>query len=318
MDFIENINISCGFGDFIAMESYLSDYEKKNLKKVFIMERHFDQSKHQVIVDINSVKFKSSVYDLLFKNFKNYNNNLEIKKIKEIQYNEVNPYYISRINTFKNYFELSNTSFDFIHFNTILWEENQKDYFYNFFKKAESIVGNCLNKILPFDLIKKRNHIFDSSFLKNNFSYIENYNLPNNFVTVMPWTNHPRYFYFTEEDWKETEKILKHLNLKAVVIGQENYDKVPKSDCFINLIDKTNILESIEICKKSNFYIGVDSWPSVLAAQFLSFNKCIIKHRSENSPSLKGFKFYYPKFNHNTCMVKKINKKNFINNIKLF
>jgi hypothetical protein len=199
----------------------------------------------------------------------------------------------------------------------ILWEENQKDYFYNFFKKAESIVGNCLNKILPFDLIKNRNHTLDSSFLKNNFCDIGKYNLPNNFVTLMPWTNYPRYFYFTDEDWKETEKILRHLNLKAVVIGQENYDKVPKSDRFINLIDKTNILESIEICKRSNFYIGVDSWPSVLVAQFLNCNKCIIKHRSENSPSFKRFKFYYPKFNHNTCMVKNINKKNFIKDITL-
>lgn len=316
MDFIENITISCGLGDFIAMESYLLDYEKKNLKKVIIMERHFDQSKHKVIVDINSVKFISSVYDLLFKNFKNYNNNLEIKKIKEIECNEINPYYFSRINTFKNYFELSNIAFDFIHFNNIMWEEKREDYFPNFFKVVESVVGNNLNKILPFDLIKKRNN-FDSSFLNNNFSYIENYNLPNNFVTLMPWTNYPRYFYFTEEDWNETEKILRHLNIKAVVIGKENYDKVPKSDCFINLIDKTNILESIEICKRSNFYIGVDSWPSVLASQFLSCNKCIIKHRSENSPSLKRFKFYYPKFNSNTCMVKNINKKNFIKDITL-
>jgi hypothetical protein len=292
MDFIENITISWGLGDFIAIDSYLLDSEKKNLKKVFIMERHFDQSKHKVIVDINSVKFISSVYDLLFKNFKNYNNNLEIKKIKEIECNEINPYYFSRINTFKNYFELSNIAFDFIHFNNIMWEEKREDYFPNFFKKAESIVGNCLNKILPFDLIKNRNHTLDSSFLKNNFCDIGKYNLPNNFVTLMPWTNYPRYFYFTDEDWKETEKILRHLNLKAVVIGQENYDKVPKSDRFINLIDKTNILESIEICKRSNFYIGVDSWPSVLVAQFLNCNKCIIKHRSENSPSFKRFKFY--------------------------
>jgi len=290
MDFIENITISCGLGDFIAMDSYLLDCEKNKLKKVFIMERNFDQSKHKFIVNINSVKFKSSVYDLLFKNFKNYNNNLEIKKIKEIECNKINPY-CSRINTFKNYFKLSNIAFDFIHFNNIMWEEKQENYFPNFFKEVESVVENNLNKILPFDLIKNRNHTLDSSFLKNNFCDIGKYNLPNNFVTLMPWTNYPRYFYFTEEDWKETEKILRHLNLKAVVIGQENCDKVPKSDCFINLIDKTNILESIEICKKSKFYIGVDSWPSVLAAQFLSFNKCIIKYRSENSPSLKSFKF---------------------------
>lgn len=37
----------------------------------------------------------------------------------------------------------------------------------------------------------------------------------------------------------------------------------------------------------------------------------------ENSPSLKRFKFYYPKFNNRTCMVKNINKNNFIRDITL-
>lgn len=94
------------------------------------------------------------------------------------------------------------------------------------------------------------------------------------YCVVIPFTC--EYRCFNDHDINETLNILsKSLKMKGVVLS-DNHININHNN-IINLTTKTTINESIEIVKKANAFIGVDSFLSIIATEFINKLKIIIK-----------------------------------------
>lgn len=199
-----------------------------------------------------------------------------------------------------------------------------------FFSKEECINKlRMSNKIAPPELIRaedfsifnKFNQIINgsisynqSSLINYNLADISNFVLPENYITICPYSTDKRMIGrdFNKNDWEESINWLKKLGLQGVVLncGQ---DWVPESDAVINLANKTTITEAIEILKKSSGYIGIDSSLSVLAAKL--FNTEFLQIKSVNDHCYKYAKCYYSPHNNFPFLTRSIkspeNVKNF-------
>jgi hypothetical protein len=114
--------------------------------------------------------------------------------------------------------------------------------------------------------------------------------LPEDYVVICPYSinlDRSGNRNFSEADWVETLKFLEKKNIKGIVLNGEK-DPVLQH---LNLIDysgQTDILESIEILKKSKYYIGIDSSFGVLAAKLLAADHIVIKMISLHGISWKN------------------------------
>ena len=117
--------------------------------------------------------------------------------------------------------------------------------------------------------------------MKNTLANIANFNLPENIITILPYSNDKRNKKrdFDAKDWENCIDFLKKNNYKGIVLNEGN-DIVPENEIIINLSNKTSLLESIEILKFSNGYFGIDSWLSVLAAKL--FDVPLLQIKSNN------------------------------------
>lgn len=98
------------------------------------------------------------------------------------------------------------------------------------------------------------------------------------------------------EEWNSVRKYLNNNNIQGVVIGTHSNKStpIPFDQRLLNLTDRTSIAEALEITKKSSAFIGSSSVFSVLAAKALPEEKVFIKgHHTLKSSSYLSYKVMY-------------------------
>ncbi len=145
-----------------------------------------------------------------------------------------------------------------------------------------------------------------SSLLINNMADVSKFDLPATYAVVCPFSNdkRDRNRDFTADDWKGCRRILRELGIKGVVINQGD-DAVEESDEIINLSNKTNFPEAVEILKKADRYIGIDSCLSILAAQLFQADHLAVK--SVNKHCIDYAKCYFAPYQTFPFLVSSIN-----------
>lgn len=184
----------------------------------------------------------------------------------------------------------------------ILWDDFSNFWcFYSmedYLKKTKSkknMFNYCkdLSILRVFNDVKAKTVKYNSStFLNKKLTDISHLNLPQEYVTILPYSTDKRCLNrdFNDSDWSNIVKILKKNNKKGVVINQGE-DKVFKNDFLINLSNMLTILEAVEVLKNSIGYLGIDSWLSVLAAKL--FDNSNLQIKSTNNHCYENAYCYY-------------------------
>jgi len=123
-----------------------------------------------------------------------------------------------------------------------------------------------------------------SSFVKTNLASLKKFNLPADYFCICPYSNNDKRDLrrdYSSADWGQTLNILKRRGMYGVVInmGQET---IPQDPYIINLSNKTNIREAVEVVKQAKGYIGIDTAFSVIAAKVFNPDDIIIKCLNEH------------------------------------
>jgi len=199
--------------------------------------------------------------------------------------------------------ELIRYSKDYIFHNIkTLWNESEDYKDPRFSSKAyyslENFIQRTRQSIKPAidcsikKLFIKKTYKTDTFLLtkKQEFKYPHNINtgVLQNYISVCPYSYDDRNKRnFTEIDWRNTISILESMKLNGVVLGS-HYGGVPKHPLLLNLINKTSIVESLEICNSSLGYLGIDSWLSTIGALVYLRNKHTLQIKCNNP---HGFKY---------------------------
>jgi len=272
--FYEYIVISRAIGDFIAFESFLTDKEKINLKEVIYLSSNESIPHFECI---SKSKF--------------YNNNCKKTIIKR-------PHKINEVE-FKN--NLLNSYF----------YENQE------INKDKVLIDWNFYEGKHEQLLRNQN-IKNYSFAKEKICEIDKFELPQKYISILAWTySRTKKRLFNIEDWYETIKILKSKNIKGVILNNQKwyldnlwFQEILKENCFINLIEKTNYFEAIEIVKNSKGFIGIDSSLSIIATQSLKEKSIMIKANT-GSGARRLFNYFYSNLKTKDCLVEQIKLNKF-------
>jgi len=280
--FYEYAYVTFAIGDFIAFESFLTDKEKANLKEI-IFFGHNDNDARQHLI-------KKSIF---------YNKKIKITMLPRIN-KEKTGFTRERASLLKNYIsnklDLANNKYKML-----------IDYrFYNCNDQYKEITEN--------------QNIKNYSFVKQKLCEIDKFELPQEYVSISAWTwdrNMLSGRVFDIEDWYETIKILKSKNIKGVILNNQKwyldnlwFKEILKEDCFINLIEKTNYFEAIEIVKNSKGFIGIDGSLSTIATQVLQEKSIMIKTNT-GSGAHRFFNYYYSNLKTKDCLVEQIKLNKF-------
>jgi hypothetical protein len=173
---------------------------------------------------------------------------------------------------------------------------------------------NLNNSLIDFEFIwgysqYKKIKNLKNYFFKSPIANCKKFNLPEKYCGIIPFTNKERQF--DKKDWNQVFKILNFLKLKGVVLGQLNKVNFRNND-IINLNQSTSIYEAIEIIKNCSYYLGIDSFLSIIASSHLPSHKIQIKSKIKNC--IENFKFYYPCQENINIIRSDINFKYFIRN----
>lgn len=133
-----------------------------------------------------------------------------------------------------------------------------------------------------------------SSLVKHTVADIRKFDLPNAYITLCPYSTDKRFNTrdFQEEDWRYVIQALERRNIVGVIVNSGG-DICPDHHRLINLTNKTNILEGIEILKAGIGYWGIDSAFSVTASELFTSPNLVIKSR--NPHCINHTDCYYPK-----------------------
>jgi ADP-heptose:LPS heptosyltransferase len=281
--FYEYACVTFGIGDFIAFESFLTDKEKANLKEIIFIVN--ENNNNEIRLGI----IKNNVF---------YN-----KKIKITIIPKPNTKSLGFINERRRLLE--------IHMSNNLYLANDKHKMLTDYK--------FYNQNYQYKKIVENQNLKNYSFIKQKLCEINKFKLPQEYISISAWTRNntkPKRL-FDVEDWYETIKILKLNNVKGVILNNEKwyldnlwFKEIIKEDCFINLVGKTNYLEAIEIVKKSNGFIGIDSSLSIIATQSLQEKSIIIKTNTDSGAHI-FFNYYYSNLKTKDCLVKQIKLNKF-------
>lgn len=185
----------------------------------------------------------------------------------------------------------------------VTWEDYKfwcffrKEEYLSILKKQKKEISKNLEQSEDWSIYKKFSeinnniHVYNNStFISNKLTDIHKYNF-NNYICVCPYSNDKRQRNrdFNKTDWENALNIIKQKNKKAIILNEIN-EYIPECDA-INLSGKINLLESIEILKKADGYIGIDSCLSVIAAKLFNENDLIIK--SQNRHCFDNKHIYY-------------------------
>jgi hypothetical protein len=195
------------------------------------------------------------------------------------------------------------------------------------FKKIK-IVNICDYFEIIKNIIQKNQKInINILFFNNKINEIvkKKYNLPDKFILVYPYTEDNRIDCtkcnkihkqistckltrnFILDDYITILNYCKNKNLSCVIIShiQINIPKEFNICDIINLSDKTSLFESIEISKMSTFYMGIDSFLSVLISKIKNFNNIYIKCNNKHARINKNV-YWFPHKNINLYEIIKI------------
>jgi hypothetical protein len=267
---MSKIFITAGIGDFIASECFFPEELRNSITKIY----YATPAQKQIMEIVSALKYPNlKEQTILWHEFNNPAPHCFFHKIHFEEYSkahngpplpedwgEVEDWSIAiRFKALKdvnvfNYWELSKAMIN---------QENFKDY-----------TGSSLLKYKLCDVAPP----------------------PPNAVAVVPITSSfgsPKKRNFNDDDWSMVLDRLIERNEVGVVLGTGD-TFIPSNSRLINLLNRTSILQSIEILKKCNGYYGIDSFMSVLAAK-LSDN---LKIKSLNSHCYR-YKhiYYYPQTN---------------------
>lgn len=78
-------------------------------------------------------------------------------------------------------------------------------------------------------------------------------------------------------DWREVLKLLHERRVKGCVLNTSDAEPPPDDPSIINLIGQTTVAQSIELLKRADGYVGIDSWMSTLAAQLFDVDHLLCK-----------------------------------------
>lgn len=202
---------------------------------------------------------------------------------------------------YKEIADLIRYSKDYV-FNSIkiLWNESEDYKNPKFSSKAyyslENFTQRTKQSIKPSidcsikKLFIKRTYKTDTFLLKEKqefkYPYDINTGALQNYIAICPYSYDDRnQRNFTEIDWGNTISILESQKLNGVVLGS-HYGGVPKHPLLLNLINKTSVVESLEICNSSLGYLGIDSWLSTVGALVYVKNKHTLQIKCNNPHGL--------------------------------
>ncbi len=97
-----------------------------------------------------------------------------------------------------------------------------------------------------------------SGLLSHEVADVSGLNLPSEYDLIAPYTAHTpetENRNFDAEDWEETLNYLRRTNRIGVVVNAEPL-LVPEDERLVNLTNKTTLLQSVEVLKKANGYVG--------------------------------------------------------------
>lgn len=123
-----------------------------------------------------------------------------------------------------------------------------------------------------------------SSFINLKLISIKKFALPASYYCICPYSNNDKRNLrrdYDSADWGQTLKILKNRNSFGVVINIGD-EPIPQDPHIINLSNKTDIKEAIEIIKHAQGYIGIDTAFSVIATKVFRLENIIIKSLNEH------------------------------------
>lgn len=137
----------------------------------------------------------------------------------------------------------------------------------------------------------KRSHK-GSSFLFHEVVKIKNLLPSRDFVFIHPYSNNAptNCRDLSQSEWDAVLIYLNRRNLVGLVVNQGNASP-PSHKSIIDMTNKVNILEAIQILKESRAFIGASSCFSVLAAKIHSPNNLFVK--GHNVLKLTWWKPYY-------------------------
>lgn len=98
------------------------------------------------------------------------------------------------------------------------------------------------------------------------------------FVVIVPASSWGAYKgrAFDEDDWAVCLKFLESRNIHGLVLRKENI-ALPQHPLLLNWQGRTNILETMELVKRADGYVGIDSWVSIFAGLILPACRLAIK-----------------------------------------
>lgn len=121
------------------------------------------------------------------------------------------------------------------------------------------------------------------------------FELPDNFIMIAPSSTVRERHVGTDilsNEWLNLLSYLEQTDQYAVVVG--TFDKeyvIPEHARLTNLVGMTTVGETIELLKRSNGFIGVDSFLSVLAVKLFDSDRVLVK--SINSFLAFNKRYYY-------------------------
>ena len=120
-----------------------------------------------------------------------------------------------------------------------------------------------------------------SSFLKHTVANIRHLSLPRRFfVTQHQTVINPMYVREERDmqrwEWHGVKRICDAWDMPAVVVNANNADHPPILPGIVNLIG-TRLVETVEILKRADGYVGIDSWLSCLAAQLFPADRLVVR-----------------------------------------
>ena len=215
--------------------------------------------------------------------------------------NNLNTIYLA-CSRHKEIAELIRYSNDYIFYNIkTLWNESEdykdprfssKAYYSleDFTRRTKQVINPAIDCSIKKLFIKKTYNTDTFLFKeKQEFNYPHNINtgVLKKHIAICPYSyDDRRQRNFTEIEWRNTNGILEGRKLNGVVLGS-HYGDVPKHPLLLNLINKTSVVESLEICNSSLGYLGIDSWLSTVGASVYLRNKYILQIKCNNPHGFK-------------------------------
>lgn len=121
---------------------------------------------------------------------------------------------------------------------------------------------------------------YGSDLLRFKLADVDKFNLPERYAVIQPASIHGRALDML--GWRMARRIQAQMGNAVLLYKGELQGRMQHYDKFLNLMNRTTLLESIEILKRGSMYFGVDSCLACLACQiFKPADLGIISHNHQ-------------------------------------